>query len=66
MRRYEAGVVAPVDDLTGLTDGVRRLLDDADELARARAGALRARTELTWDAAAMRFEAAYRSVVRDA
>jgi hypothetical protein len=30
----------------------RELLDDADALARARAGAERARDELTWDASA--------------
>ena len=59
VRRYEAGVVAPLGDLTALTESVRRLLDDGDELARARAGALRARAELTWDAAAAAHAALY-------
>jgi hypothetical protein len=51
--------VAPPDDIVSLTDGVRRLLEDADELGRARAGALRARAELTWAAAATAHAALY-------
>jgi glycosyltransferase involved in cell wall biosynthesis len=52
VRRYAAGVVVPADDLAALTEGVRRLLDDPGELARAREGALLARSELTWDTSA--------------
>jgi glycosyltransferase involved in cell wall biosynthesis len=59
VRRYGAGVLAPPDDIVTLTDGVRRLLEDADELGRARAGALRARAELTWAAAATAHAALY-------
>ena len=39
-------------DVEALGAAVRELLDDADALAAARAGALRARSELTWDASA--------------
>lgn len=52
VRRFGAGVVAPPDDLAVLTEAVRRLLSDPDELERARAGARRAAAELTWDASA--------------
>lgn len=52
VRRFGAGVVAPPDDLAALTEGVRRLLSDPDELEHARAGARRAAAELTWDASA--------------
>jgi glycosyltransferase involved in cell wall biosynthesis len=50
VRAYGAGaVVAPGE---ALAEAVRTLLSDRGELERARAGALRARRELTWDAAA--------------
>ena len=52
VRRFEAGRVVPAGDVDALTDAARELLDDADALAHARAGAERARAELTWDAAA--------------
>jgi glycosyltransferase involved in cell wall biosynthesis len=52
VRRFEAGRVAPAGDVDALTDAARELLDDPESLARARAGAERARDELTWDAAA--------------
>jgi glycosyltransferase involved in cell wall biosynthesis len=50
--RYGAGVVVPAGDVAALTDATRTLLDDREALERARAGADRARRELTWDAAA--------------
>jgi glycosyltransferase involved in cell wall biosynthesis len=52
VRAYGAGRVVPPGDVDGLTEAVRELLGDAGALADARAGAQRARTELTWDAAA--------------
>ena len=51
---YGAGRVVPAGDLEALTEAVRELLADPDALAAARAGADRARAELTWDAAAAR------------
>jgi glycosyltransferase involved in cell wall biosynthesis len=62
VKRFEAGAVAAPDDLDALTEGVRRLLEDADELALARAGALRARAGLTWDAAAAAHVELYESL----
>jgi glycosyltransferase involved in cell wall biosynthesis len=52
VRAYGAGAVVPAGDVEALTEAVRTLLDDRDALARARAGAERARDELTWDASA--------------
>jgi glycosyltransferase involved in cell wall biosynthesis len=52
VRRFGAGRVVPAGDVDALTEAARELLDDADALAAARAGARRAREELTWDAAA--------------
>jgi glycosyltransferase involved in cell wall biosynthesis len=52
IRRFGAGRVVPAGDVEALADSVRELLDDRGALAAARAGALRAREELTWDAAA--------------
>jgi glycosyltransferase involved in cell wall biosynthesis len=63
VRRYGAGVIAPADDLKALTEVVGRLLDDPAELARAREGALRARAELTWDAAAAKHVALYEELL---
>ena len=56
---YAAGRVVPAGDVDALTDAVRGLLEDADALAAARAGADRARRELTWDAAAAAHLALY-------
>jgi glycosyltransferase involved in cell wall biosynthesis len=50
--RFGAGRVVPAGDLEALTESARELLEDPDALATARAGAERARHELTWDAAA--------------
>jgi glycosyltransferase involved in cell wall biosynthesis len=52
VRAYGAGRVVAADDVEGLASALRELLDDPDALAAARAGALRAREELTWDASA--------------
>ena len=52
VRAYGAGRVVAPDDVDGLTAALRELLDDDAALAAARAGASRARAELTWDAAA--------------
>jgi glycosyltransferase involved in cell wall biosynthesis len=50
--RYGAGAVVAPGDVEGLARELRRLLEDPAALAAARAGAERARTELTWEAAA--------------
>ncbi len=52
VRAYGAGRVVEPGDVEALGAAVRELLDDADALAAARAGALRARSELTWAASA--------------
>jgi glycosyltransferase involved in cell wall biosynthesis len=52
VRAYGAGRVVAPDDVDGLAAAIRELLDDPDALAAARAGALRAREELTWEASA--------------
>jgi glycosyltransferase involved in cell wall biosynthesis len=51
---YGAGRVVPAGDVEAMTAAVRELLGDAAALAGARAGAERARRELTWEAAAAR------------
>ncbi|NUT55296.1 MAG: glycosyltransferase, partial [Thermoleophilia bacterium] len=52
VRAYGAGRVVAPDDVEGLAAAVRELLEDDGALAEARAGAERARAELTWDASA--------------
>ena len=52
VRRFGAGRVVPAGDVEALAEAVHELLSDDEALGRARAGALRAREELTWDAAA--------------
>jgi glycosyltransferase involved in cell wall biosynthesis len=52
IRRFEAGRVVAAGDVGALAAAARELLDDPDALAAARAGAIRAREALTWDAAA--------------
>jgi glycosyltransferase involved in cell wall biosynthesis len=50
--RYGAGRIVPSGDVDGLAAAISELLGDAGALAEARAGAHRARDELTWDASA--------------
>jgi glycosyltransferase involved in cell wall biosynthesis len=52
VRDFAAGRVVPPDDVEALAEAVEGLLGDPDALEAARAGAARARRELTWDAAA--------------
>jgi glycosyltransferase involved in cell wall biosynthesis len=59
VRRFGAGRVVPSGDLDALAAAVRELLTDPDALEQARAGARRARAELTWAAAAKAHLAVY-------
>jgi glycosyltransferase involved in cell wall biosynthesis len=59
VRRFGAGRVVPSGDLDALAAAVRELLTDPDALEQARAGARRARAELTWAAAANAHLAVY-------
>ena len=59
---FGAGRVVPPDDIDALTDALRELLADREQLEAARAGAERARDELTWDAAAEAHLALYREL----
>jgi glycosyltransferase involved in cell wall biosynthesis len=52
VRAYGAGRVVPAGDVDALTEAVGELLGDSTALAAARAGAERARAELTWESAA--------------
>jgi glycosyltransferase involved in cell wall biosynthesis len=63
VRRFEAGRVVPSGDVAGLATALRELLDDSAALAAARAGAARARDELTWDAAAAAHLSLYEELV---
>jgi glycosyltransferase involved in cell wall biosynthesis len=63
VRAFGAGRVVPADDIDGLAAALRELLDDADALAAARAGALRAREELTWEASGEAHLALYRELL---
>ena len=63
VRRFDAGRVVPAGDLDALADAARELLDDPAALERARAGAERARRELTWDAAAQAHLELYRELL---
>jgi len=60
--RYGAGRVVPAGDVDALTEAAGGLLADPAALEEARAGAERARAELTWDAAAERHLALYREL----
>jgi glycosyltransferase involved in cell wall biosynthesis len=62
VRAFGAGRVVPAGDVEALTEAVRELLGDTDALAAARAGAERARSELTWDAAAAQHLELYREL----
>lgn len=62
VRAFGAGRVVPPDDVDALTAAIRELLEDEAALAAARAGALRARDELTWDASAQAHLDLYREL----
>jgi glycosyltransferase involved in cell wall biosynthesis len=62
VRRFHAGRVVPAGDVEGLAQAVHELLADPEALARARAGAERAREELTWDASARAHLAVYEEI----
>jgi glycosyltransferase involved in cell wall biosynthesis len=59
---YGAGRVVAAGDVDALTEATRELLADPDALRGARAGAERARAELTWEAAAHSHLALYREL----
>ncbi|HXH89057.1 MAG TPA: glycosyltransferase [Gaiellaceae bacterium] len=60
---YGAGRVVAPDDVAGLASALKELLGDTAALAGARAGALRAREELTWDASAQAHLELYRELL---
>jgi glycosyltransferase involved in cell wall biosynthesis len=62
VERFEAGRVVPSGDVDALREAVAHLLDDDAALASARAGAARARDELTWDVSAAAHLAVYREL----
>jgi glycosyltransferase involved in cell wall biosynthesis len=62
VRAFGAGRVVPAGDVDALTEAVRELLGDAAAMSAARAGADRARRELTWDASAAKHLELYREL----
>lgn len=60
--RFQAGRVVPAGDVDALAAAASELLDDRDALERARAGARRAREELTWERAAAAHLELYREI----
>jgi glycosyltransferase involved in cell wall biosynthesis len=62
VRRFGAGRVVPAGDIAGLTEAARELLEDGNALEEARAGAQRAREELTWEASAQAHLELYREL----
>src|SRR5205085_6903481 len=62
VRRFGAGRVVSPGDVEALAAAVRELLGDRDALEAARAGARRARAELTWDSAARAHLELYREL----
>ena len=62
VRRFGAGRVVPAGDVEALAAAARELLDDSAALEAARAGARRAREELTWDRAAAAHLELYREL----
>ncbi len=63
VRTFGAGLVVPAGDAGALAEAIRGLLGDGAALAEARAGALRARDALTWDASAAAHLELYRELV---
>lgn len=61
--RFGAGAVVTPGDVAGLAGALQHLLDDADALTSARAGAERARDELTWEASAAAHLELYRELL---
>jgi glycosyltransferase involved in cell wall biosynthesis len=62
VRRFGAGRVVPAGDVNALAAAVHELLSDPGALEEARAGARRAREELTWDTAARAHLAIYEEI----
>jgi glycosyltransferase involved in cell wall biosynthesis len=62
VRSFGAGRVVEPGDVDALGAAIRELLSDPDALEAARAGARRAREELTWDAAAKAHLAVYEEI----
>ncbi len=60
--RFGAGAVVEPGDVEGMAAALERLLSDPDALTAARAGAERAREELTWEASAEAHLAVYREL----
>jgi glycosyltransferase involved in cell wall biosynthesis len=63
VRRFGAGRVVPAGDVDALAAAIGELTGDADALAAAREGALRARSELTWDESARQHLELYRELL---
>jgi len=63
VRQYEAGRVVPAGDIEALAAAAEELLGNAEVLEHARAGARRARQELTWDASAAAHLELYREIL---
>ena len=63
VRDYGAGRVVPGGDVDALAEAIRGLLGDPAELDAARAGARRARDELTWDRSAAAHLDLYRELL---
>jgi glycosyltransferase involved in cell wall biosynthesis len=62
VRRFGAGRVVPAGDVEALAGAIAELTGDGEALAAAREGARRARSELTWDAAAAAHLELYREL----
>jgi glycosyltransferase involved in cell wall biosynthesis len=62
VRRFQAGRVVPAGDVESLADAIRALLSEPAALDEARAGARRARAELTWGASARAHLELYREL----
>jgi glycosyltransferase involved in cell wall biosynthesis len=62
VRRFGAGRVVEPGNVEALAEALRELLENGEELERARAGVQRARAELTWDAAARAHLELYREL----